>query len=57
VYLRAANHLQYQRNDFSDKKSQKSDFQFTKSDFFPIEKAAIVSLSNANRQEYEHLHG
>jgi len=37
------------------KKCQKSDCQFTKGDFFPIEIAAIVSLSDANRQEYEHL--
>jgi len=32
-------------------KMSKSDYQFTKSDFYPIEKAAIVSFSNANRQE------
>jgi len=40
---------------FVTKKCQKSDYQFTKSDFFPIEIAAIVSYSNANRQESEHL--
>jgi len=43
------------RSDVSDKKCQKSVSQFTISDFFPIEKAAIVSLSKGNRQKYEHL--
>jgi len=39
------------------KKCPKSDLSiYKKVPFFPIEKAAIVSLSKGNRQEYEHLY-
>jgi len=44
------------RSNFGDKERSKKWQSIYKKWLFPIEKAAIVSLSDANSQEYEHLY-